>query len=102
MKSALEYINFLFLTLSLTLIMADCNFIGAAFPYYHINSETACMDFTSHNHDSNTVCFEDVLFLNDSLAKPSEFSSRILLLSNLYLHFQHNFQTSIWQPPKRT
>jgi hypothetical protein len=101
MKNALKHISFLLFALSLILILADSNFIGEAFSQHHIDSETACSDFTSQGDNSNSVCFEDILFMSDSKVILSNFSNHVLLFITSKSNFLHSFSTSIWQPPKR-
>ena len=102
MKNALKHICFLLFALSMNLILADSNFIGDAFSQYHFDSETACSDFANQGENTNSVCFEDVLFMNDSKVTLSEFSNYILLFITSKSNLFNNFSSSIWQPPKLT
>lgn len=100
MKNALQHISFLFFALSLTLILADCNFIDDAFFHQHVNSKTACSDFNNQGDIAGSVCFEDVLFLKDSKVIIREFFNGKLLFITSKPSFLNSFTSSIWQPPK--
>jgi len=100
MKNAFRQSYLLFLALSLTLILADCNFIGNAFSDLTVTTQRECPDLPGSSHHSNTVCFEDEIFMSDTKVKPAEFLGFIEIVPTLNANFKSRYITSIWQPPK--
>ena len=100
MKDALKHTYLLFLALSLTLILADCNFMGNAFSTITLSSQRECPDLPDDSHHSNTVCFEDEIFISDSKIKSIEFPGHFELVPAQESNFKSRYITSIWQPPR--
>lgn len=100
MENAFKQTYLLFLALSLTLILADCNYIGNAFSNLTMTTERECSDLPDNSHHSNTVCFEDEILISDSTVKPTEFSGCNEIVPTLSANFKSRYITSIWQPPK--
>jgi len=100
MKNAFKQSYLLFLALSLTLILADCNYIGNAFSNLTMTTERECSDFPGSSHHSNTLCFEDEILISDSKVKPTENFGYFEIVPTLSTHFKSRYITSIWQPPK--
>ena len=101
MKNALIPINFIFVVISLSILLADFNYNSNAYSSGQLACKTACNDFSTHADDSQIVCFEDVLFLNDGIGNLNQFSCNILLLWTSNLNFKNNYSLSFWQPPKK-
>jgi hypothetical protein len=100
MKAALMQTHFLFIVLSLSLILADCSFIGNAFTHHLTSTQRECSDISGNIAHSGSVCFEDEVFMNDIKVKPTIFLGCIELVPNLTVNFKSHYITSIWQPPK--
>jgi hypothetical protein len=100
MKNAFKQTYLLFLALSLTLILVDCNYIGNAFSNLTITTERECSDLPDNSHHSNKVCFEDEILISDSKVKPTENFGYFEIVPILSAQIKSRFITSIWQPPK--
>jgi len=100
MKIALKQIYLLFLALSLNLILADCNFMGNTLSHQLNNNRQECPDTSGITFHSNSVCFDDELFMNDSKEKSSALCCVVELVPELTINFKSRNTTSIWQPPK--
>jgi len=99
-KNALKQTNLLFLALSLTIILADCNFMGNAFSHLVEGTQRECADLSGNSDHNGSVSFEDEIFMNDVNIKSTTFFGCIALVSIQNDNFKSHFITSIWQPPK--
>ena len=100
MMRALKQTYLLFLTLSLTLILADCEFIGHTFSNQINDARQECPDTSGITFHLNSVCFDDEVLINDSKGKPSALCSIVALVPDLTIIFKSHNNTTIWQPPK--
>jgi hypothetical protein len=100
MKKALKQAYLLLVALSLTLILADCDFIDNAFSHNHIITLSECPGTSNCFGHSHSVCFDDDVFINDSKVKSDKFLTCIGLIPILKFNFKNSFITNIWQPPK--
>jgi len=100
MKNAVKQSYLLFLALSLTLVLADCNFIDNAFSNFSIGAQRESSDLPVNSHHSNTICFEDEILMGDLIVKPTLFTGFIRIVPTLNANFKSRYISSIWQPPK--
>jgi hypothetical protein len=100
MKVALKQTYLLFLVLSLTLVLADCNFIDNAFSHHIINAQRECSDLSDNSDPSILGCFEDEVFINDSRIKSAAHAVCVELVPTINTNFNSPYFSSIWQPPK--
>jgi hypothetical protein len=100
MIRALKQTYLLFLAISLTLILADCGFIGNTFSHQINEIQRECPDTSGITFHSNSLCFEDEVLINDSKGKPSALCSVVALVPDLTINFKNHNNTAIWQPPK--
>ena len=100
MKKAVNYIYVLFVTLSLSLIMADCGLLDTAFSHNHYSSQRACADLVDHFEHAHSGYFEDEVFTNDFLRKYNNTPKNTCIFSLFDLTVNNSFTSSVWQPPK--
>jgi hypothetical protein len=100
MKKALKQAYLLLVAFSLTLILADCDFIDNAFSHNPIITLSECPGTSNCFGHSHSVCFDDDVFITDSKVKSDKFLTCIGLIPILKFNFKNSFITNIWQPPK--
>jgi hypothetical protein len=100
MIRALKQTYLLFLALSLTLVLADCGFMGNTFSHQINDNHRECPENSGIAFHLNSVCFEDEVFMNDSIGKPASHCNVVALVPDLTINFKSYNNTTIWQPPK--
>jgi hypothetical protein len=100
MKKAIEQTCFLFLAVSLMIILVDGSSIDHAFYPDHASFSKECSDVSNHFENSCSICCEDDIFVNHSKVKSKICLSIIDPLSGLMIVINNNHFASIWQPPK--
>jgi hypothetical protein len=100
MGKTIKQVYFLFLTLSLTLVLADCNFIGTSFSQNDMGSHVGCSDISNHVEHSHTHGFEEISLLNYSKIKAGKYLNGIYFIPTINITIKNHYISSIWQPPK--
>jgi hypothetical protein len=100
MKKLIKQAYLLFFALSMTLIVADVNFIDYAIFHQYSEIQRECSDVSSHFVDHQSVCFGDDIFVNHSKDNSSIFLVAVEPLPGLITIIKNSHIASIWQPPK--
>jgi hypothetical protein len=92
--------SYLFLAFSLTLILADYDFIDNTFSHNHIITLNEYSNTSNHIEHSHSFYFEDDIFMKESIMKSNKFLTSNSLIPILKFYFTNSFIDNIWQPPR--
>lgn len=99
MWKAVKSIAFLFITLSLTMVMIDCcySFFTSS---NHITYCSDCPDVSDHFESCHSHGHEDHVIISDSKSKTLPLTLNLDFVPISSVVFKNNYISIIWQPPK--
>jgi len=95
MKNKVNHISLLFVLLTLILLSSDYSF-----PHNPVKMLTECNGTSGCFDDSQTNCFEEDVFISNSVIKTTPFENQQEFYAELTTDFKDNYSAFVWQPPK--
>jgi hypothetical protein len=100
MKRPFKQIFLLFFAFSFAISIVDCMLNDKVSFHEQIFSSTECADFPIPSDDSHVNHLDDVFYLGSEIQSKKDLNY-LELYSIFSGDLKSNYQTSIWQPPKR-
>jgi hypothetical protein len=100
MKRVLYLIRFLFVLLSLILILGDCGVLHDSFSFQSNEVQRECSDTSRDFGHMNSICLEDDLAIHDKMVNVGSCICNSNNGFSCTAHLNNSYIGCIWQPPK--